>query len=116
MKDIAVENLCDCVCVKNLIIIRTESDNSSQAEERNKPGDLLRKGEDVRLMRERLDKTDIVRGMRESYDKWMDSLDGKLLFLNQQVKEGVASMSSPETASLQDIFKAMATKVATIPP
>ena len=62
-------------------------------------------------MRERLDKTDVVRGMRESYDKWMDSLDGKLLFLNQQVKEGVASMSSPETASLQDIFKAMATKV-----
>ena len=74
-----------------------------------------RKGEDVRLMRERLDQTDTVRGMRETYDKWMDMVDGKLLFLNQQVKEGVASMSNPETASLQDIFKAMATKVRTIP-
>lgn len=62
-------------------------------------------------MRERLDKTDTVRDMRETYDKWMDVVDGKLLFLQQQVKEGVASMSSPETASLQDIFKAMATKV-----
>ena len=62
-------------------------------------------------MRERLDKTDTVRDMRETYDKWMDVVDGKLLFLHQQVKEGVASMSNPETASLQDIFKAMATKV-----
>ena len=62
-------------------------------------------------MRERLDKTDTVRDMRETYDKWMDVVDGKLLFLQQQVKEGVASMSNPETASLQDIFKAMATKV-----
>ena len=50
-------------------------------------GDLGRKGEDVRLMRERLDQTDTVRVMRESYDKWMDMVDGKLLFLNQQVKE-----------------------------
>ena len=97
---------------------RTESDNSSRAGELSKhqqAADLGRKGEDVRLMRERLDQTDTVRGMRETYDKWMDMVDGKLLFLNQQVKEGVASMSNPETASLQDIFKAMATKVRTIP-
>ena len=65
-------------------------------------------------MRERLDKTDAVRDMRETYDKWMDVVDGKLLFLNQQVKEAVASMSNPETASLQDIFKVMATKVRSI--
>ena len=74
-------------------------------------GDLGRKGEEVRLMREKLDQTDTVRGMREAYDKWMEMVDGKLMFLNKQVKEGVGSMSNPETASLQDIFKAMATKV-----
>ena len=92
-----------------ICLIRTESDNSSRSGEQGR--DLGRKGEDIRLMRERLDKTDAVRDMRETYDKWMDVVDGKLLFLNQQVKEGVASMSNPETASLQDIFKAMATKV-----
>ena len=93
-------------------LIRTESDNSSQAREHQEQArDQGRKGEDIRLKQERLDKTDTVRNMRETYDKWMDVVDGKLLFLNQQVKEGVASMSNPETASLQDIFKAMATKV-----
>ena len=93
-------------------MIRTESDNSSRSGEHAK--DLGRKGEEIRLMRERLDKTDAVRDMRETYDKWMDVVDGKLLFLNQQVKEAVASMSNPETASLQDIFKVMATKVRSI--
>ena len=67
-------------------LIRTESDNSGQRSQRAR--DLGKTGEDIRLMREKLDKTDTVRNMRETFDKWMDLVDGKLMFLNQQVKEG----------------------------
>ena len=63
-------------------------------------------------MQEMLDRKDTVKEMRKTYDNWIDGLESKgLLSLNQQVNDVVGSMSSPETASLQDIFKTMATKV-----
>ena len=63
-------------------------------------------------MQEMLDRRDTVKEMRKTYDNWIDGLESKgLLSLNQQVNDVVGSMSSPETASLQDIFKTMATKV-----
>jgi len=91
---------------------RTQSDNPSQQHWKPLPTPNLLPNlqKETAALHERIDSEDVVRRLRADFDTWLSKLEGRALFLEKQVVDGVGSMAHPETAPLQDIFKSMANK------